>query len=155
MQAGPAAARALRDRAAVLLAFDQLGAAERALEMARGYVMQRRTFGRIVASYQAVKHRLADVWVRNQLARSHAYHGAWALAHAPHRLPLAAAGARVAAREALEFAAQENLQLHGGIGFTWEADCHPLYKRARSTALALGPAGAWKRRIAGELAAAA
>lgn len=152
MQADPDAAARLRDRAAALLAFDQLGGAERALEMARGYVMQRRSFGRVVASYQAVKHRLADIWVRNQLARSHAYHGAWAMARAPHRLALAAAGARVAATEAFEFAAQENLQLHGGIGFTWEADCHPLYKRARSTALALGPASEWKRRIARELA---
>ncbi len=153
MVAGPGAATLLRDRAAALLAFDQLGAAERALDMARDYVMHRRSFGRIVASYQAVKHRLADVWARNQLARSHAYHGAWALARAPQRLALAAAGARVAATEALEFAAQENVQLHGGIGFTWEADCHPLYKRARSTALALGPIGSWKRRISRELAA--
>lgn len=153
MRAGPGSGTLLRDRAAALLAFDQLGAAERALDMARNYVMHRRSFGRIVASYQAVKHRLADVWARNQLARSHAYHGAWALARAPQRLALAAAGARVAATEALEFAAQENVQLHGGIGFTWEADCHPLYKRARSTALALEPIGTWKRRIARELAA--
>lgn len=153
MRAVPGIDTKLRDRAAALLAFDQLGAAERCLEMARDYVMHRRSFGRVVASYQAVKHRLADVWARNQLARSHAYHGAWALARAPQRLALAAAGARVAATQALEFAAQENLQLHGGIGFTWEADCHPLYKRARSTALALGPIGTWKRRIARELAA--
>ena len=145
---------ALRDRGAALLAFEQLGGADRALEMARAYVMQRRTFGRTVASYQAVKHRLADVWVGNEIARGHAYHAAWALASRSPALPLAAAGARVAASTAFEFAAQESLQLHGGIGFTWEADCHPLYKRARATALALGSTSDWKRRLVDSLAEA-
>ena len=63
-------------------------------------------------------------------------------------MPLAAAAARVACSEAFEFAAQENLQLHGGLGFTWEADCHPLYKRARSSSLVLGPTQQWKQRLA-------
>lgn len=147
LSAEPGSASALRDQAAVLLAFEQLGGAERALGMARSHTLTRRTFGRTVASYQAVKHLLADVWCRIEIARGHAYHGAWALAHRRAQLPLAAAGARVAASEAFEFAAQENLQLHGGMGFTWEADCHPLYKRARSTALALGPVRDWKRSL--------
>jgi len=138
----------LRDRAAALLAFEQLGGAQRALEMACAYATQRRTFGRQVASYQAVKHRLADVWVRNEIARGHAYRAAWALQASPAELPLAAAGARVACSEAFEFAAQENLQLHGGIGFTWEGDCHPLYKRARSSSLVLGATLQWKQRLA-------
>ena len=148
---GPAAAEwmpRLIDRAAALLAFEQLGGAQRALEMACAYVKQRRTFGRQVASYQAVKHRLADVWVKNEISRGHAYRAAWALQANPAELPLAAAGARVACGEAFEFAAQENLQLHGGIGFTWEADCHPLYKRARSSSLVLGPTLQWKQRLA-------
>lgn len=140
-------AQALRNRAAVLLAFEQLGGASRALDMARDYTLQRKTFGRTVASYQAVKHLLADIWVKNEIARGHAYHGAWAAQTDDAVLPLAAACARVAASEAFEFAAQEALQLHGGIGFTWEADIHPLYKRSRSTALALGPVRDWKRRI--------
>jgi acyl-CoA dehydrogenase len=139
--------QAIRNRAAVLLAFEQLGGASRALEMARDYTLQRKTFGRTVASYQAVKHLLADIWVKNEIARGHAYHGAWAAQTDDAVLPLAAACARVAASEAFEFAAQESLQLHGGIGFTWEADIHPLYKRSRSTALALGPVRDWKRRI--------
>ena len=151
LHAGPGCATALRDHAAVLLAFEQLGGAERALAMARSHTLMRRTFGRTVASYQAVKHLLADVWCRIELARGHAYHGAWAVAQRHAQLPLAAAGARVAASEAFEFAAQENLQLHGGIGFTWEADCHPLYKRARSTSLALGSVRAWKRRLVEQL----
>ncbi len=143
---------ALVDRAAAFLSFEQLGGADRALEMARDYAMQRRTFGRVVASYQAIKHKLADMWVKNELARGHAYHAAWALAHSPRALPLAAAGARVAAGAAFEFAAQENLQVHGGVGYTWEADCHPLYKRALSTSLALGAPAVWKRRIVKGLA---
>jgi alkylation response protein AidB-like acyl-CoA dehydrogenase len=144
----------LIDRAATLLAFEQLGGAERALEMARDYALQRRTFGRFVGSYQAIKHKLADMWVKNELARGHAYHAAWALAHSPRALPLAAAGARVAASAAFEFASQENVQVHGGVGYTWEADCHPLYKRALSTSLALGAPSVWKRRIVNGLATA-
>jgi acyl-CoA dehydrogenase len=141
-------------RAATLLSFEQIGGADRALLLARDYALQRRTFGRVVASYQAIKHRLADIWVKNELARGHAYHAAWALAHRPQALPLAAAGARVAASAAFEFAAQENLQVHGGVGYTWEADCHPLYKRALSTSLALGAPPQWKRRIVAALATA-
>ena len=137
----------LVDRAAVLLAFEQLGGAERALEMACDYAKLRYTFGRPIGSYQAIKAKLADVYVKNQLARAHAYYGAWALTTGAPTLPLAAAGARVAANMAFELAAQENLQVHGGIGFTWEADCHPLYKRARSSALALGTTATWNRRL--------
>jgi acyl-CoA dehydrogenase len=137
----------LLDRAAALLAMEQLGGADRALEMARGYALQRRTFGRVVASYQAIKHRLADIWVKNEIARGHAWHAAWALACSPRALPLAAASARLAASTAYSHAAQENLQVHGGIGFTWEADCHPLYKRARSTSLALGAPALWQQHL--------
>lgn len=144
----------LLDRAAAFLAFEQLGGADRALDMARNYALQRRTFGRVVASYQAIKHKLADMWVMNELARGHAYHAAWALAHSPQSLPLAAAGARVAASAAFELASHENLQVHGGVGYTWEADCHPFYKRSLSTSLALGAPPVWRHRIVKHLAAA-
>lgn len=142
------------DRAAVLLAFEQTGGADRALEMAKEYALERFAFGRTIASYQAIKHKLADMWVMNELARGHAYHAAWALAHSPPSLPLAAAGARVAASAAFELASHENLQVHGGVGYTWEADCHPLYKRSLSTSLALGAPQLWKRRMVKCLAAA-
>lgn len=145
--------QALKWRAMACLAFEQLGGAERALEMARSYALQRRTFGRTVASYQAIKHKLADVWVKNQIARGHAYRAAWAMSAAERELPLSALAARVACSEAFEHAAQENLQVHGGIGFTWEADCHPLYKRARSTALVLGPTIDCKQQLAALLGA--
>ncbi len=142
---------AVVDRAAIFLAFDQIGGADRALAMARDYALARRVFGRTVASYQAIKHKLADVWVKNEIARGHAWFGAWALSGSADVLPSAAAAARVSASEAFEHAAQENIQVHGGVGFTWEADCHPYYKRARSTALALGSSVLWRAKLAESL----
>lgn len=139
------------DRAAIYLAFDQIGGADRALAMARDYALERRAFGRVVGSYQAVKHKLADVWVGNEIARGHAWYGAWSLMDDTNDVHLAAAAARVSASAAFEHAAQENIQVHGGFGFTWEADCHPLYKRARSSALALGSPPDWRARLADRL----
>ena len=114
----------IQDRAAILIAFEQLGGADRALEMARDYALERYAFGRPIGSYQAIKHKLADVFVRNEVARANAYYGAWALASNATELPVAAAAARIAASAAFALAAKENIQTHGGIGFTWEADCH-------------------------------
>lgn len=140
------------DQSAVLTAFEQIGAADVACLMARDYAMDRYAFGRPLATYQAIKHKLADVLVKIELARSNAYFGAWAMQeHAPE-LPLAAAVARVSATEACNAAAEENLQVHGGIGYTWEANCHFFYKRARVLAASLGSFGAWCDRL---LAAAA
>jgi acyl-CoA dehydrogenase len=138
-------------RAAVLVAFEQIGGADACLDMALGYVRERRTFGRVIGSYQAVKHRLADIYVANQLARSNAYYAAWALAAEAPELPLAAATARVSATAAYELAARENIQLHGGIGFTWEADCHLHYRRSRMLAQIIEPIDAWNRRLAAAL----
>jgi alkylation response protein AidB-like acyl-CoA dehydrogenase len=138
-------------RAAVLVAFEQIGGADACLDMALGYVRERRTFGRVIGSYQAVKHRLADIYVANQLARSNAYYAAWALAADAPQLPLAAATARVSATAAYELAARENIQLHGGIGFTWEADCHLHYRRSRMLAQIIEPIDAWNRRLAAAL----
>jgi acyl-CoA dehydrogenase len=143
----------LRDRAAILLAFEQVGAADRALEMARDYALERKSFGRPIGSYQAIKHKLANVYAMNQIARAHAYYGAWALATDASELPLAAAAARVTATEAFSFAAQENVQTHGGIGFTWEHDSQLFYRRARAQALILGPVTMWKGRILAKLRA--
>jgi alkylation response protein AidB-like acyl-CoA dehydrogenase len=135
------------DRAAIVLAFEQLGAADRALTMARDYALQRHSFGRAIGAHQAIKHKLADMFVKVEVARMHAYWAAWALATGASDLPLAAASARVTATEALSFAAQEGLQVHGGIGYTWESDCQLLYKRARLYALTFGSALLWKERI--------
>jgi alkylation response protein AidB-like acyl-CoA dehydrogenase len=130
--------------AAVLLSFEGLGGAEAAMEMATGYARERVAFGRPIAGYQAVKHRLADKYIKNQLARSHAYYGAWALSTAAPELPQAAAAARVAALDAYGFAAEENVQLHGGIGYTWESDCQFHYRRARLLSGLLGSKMHWE-----------
>jgi alkylation response protein AidB-like acyl-CoA dehydrogenase len=139
------------DRAAVLIAFEQCGGADRCLEMAKAYALERYAFGRPIASYQAIKHKLADVYVKNELARSNAYYGAWALNTGAAELPVAAAAARIAASEAFWFAAKENIQTHGGIGYTWEMDCHLFYKRSRQLALTAGAPRVWKERLVSQL----
>ena len=137
----------LFDRAAVLLAFEQIGGADRCLELAVDYVKERKTFGRAVASYQAVKHKLAKMYAQNELARSNAYYGAWALAVESEELPVAASAARISATECFEFAAREGLHLHGGMGYTWEVDCHLYLKRSRDLALRLGGLRQWKEKL--------
>jgi len=139
------------DRAAVLMAFEQVGGADMCLKMAKAYAMERYAFGRPIASFQAIKHKLADMYVNTELARSNSYYGAWALSTGARELPLAAAAARISATQAFDYAAKENIQTHGGIGFTWEADVHFYYKRARQLSLALGPIRLWKDRLVTEL----
>ena len=135
------------DRAAVLQAFEQLGGAERAFEITREFTLGRYAFGRPVASFQAIKHRLADLWVAIELARSNAYYGAWALAGDEPELPIAACGARVSATDAFDLAATEMVQMHGGVGFTWEYDCHLFYRRSKLLGLALGSGREWRDKL--------
>jgi acyl-CoA dehydrogenase len=137
----------LLDRAAVLFAFEQIGGARAALDMAKAYALERYAFGRPIGSFQAIKHKLADVYVAGELARSNAYYGAWALSQDAPELPLAAATARVAASDAFFLAAKENIQTHGGMGYTWAFDCHLYYRRAKLLALALGSNRVWKDRL--------
>lgn len=141
------------DRAAVLLAFEQLGAAQRCLDIAVEFALQRRAFGRPIASFQAIKHKLADLFTAVELARSNCYYGAWALSSNADELPLAACLARISASEAFQHCAEENLQIHGGVGFTWEYDCHLFLRRAMLQAAMLGSARDWKRRLTRRLAA--
>jgi hypothetical protein len=148
---GLALAEQILDRAAVLLAFEQLGGADRCLAMAKDYALERYAFGRLIGSYQAIKHKLADVYVKNEVARSNAYYGAWALNTGAAELPVAAAAARVAASEAMWFAAKENTQTHGGMGFTWEVDCHLYYRRSRQLGLVAGAPNVWKERLVSQL----
>ncbi|HEY5009235.1 MAG TPA: acyl-CoA dehydrogenase family protein, partial [Caulobacteraceae bacterium] len=148
---GAALAEAVMDRAAVLLAFEQLGGADRSLEMAKAYALERYAFGRQIGSYQAIKHKLADIYVKNELARSNAYYGAWALNAGAAELPVAASAARVAASEAFWFASKENIQTHGGMGFTWEVDAHLYYRRSRQLALVAGAPAVWKERLVSQL----
>jgi alkylation response protein AidB-like acyl-CoA dehydrogenase len=137
----------LLDGAAVMFSWEQLGVAESALIQARDYALQRYAFGRAIGSYQAIKHKLAGMYVKNTLARSNAYYGIWALAEGSDELPLAAATARVAAIQASTFAAEENIQTHGGMGFTWEFDCHFYYRRAKLLSLVIGSESVWQDRL--------
>ncbi len=141
----------INDRAAVLLAFEQCGGADRCLEMAKAYALERYAFGRVIGSYQAIKHKLADIYVKNELARSNAYYGAWALNTGAPELPVAASAARIAGSEAYWFASKENIQTHGGIGFTWEMDCHLHYRRSRQLSLVAGAPRVWKERLVSQL----
>ena len=141
----------INDRAAVLLAFEQCGGADRCLEMAKSYALERYAFGRVIGSYQAIKHKLADIYVKNELARSNAYYGAWALNIGAAELPVAASAARIAGCEAYWFASKENIQTHGGIGFTWEMDCHLHYRRSRQLSLVAGAPRVWKERLVSQL----
>jgi alkylation response protein AidB-like acyl-CoA dehydrogenase len=132
------------DRAAVLTAFEQVGGADRALEMGRDYALDRIAFGRPIGSFQAVKHILADMYVSATLARSNCYYGAWALSTNAGELPEAAAAARISATQAFQHCAKNNIQVHGGMGFTWEFDCHMYYRRANAVALGLGSLSYWE-----------
>ncbi|QGZ93688.1 acyl-CoA dehydrogenase family protein [Terricaulis silvestris] len=138
---------ALLDRAAVLLAFEQVGGAQAALDMAVAFARDRYAFGRPIGSFQAIKHKLADIYVAVEIARSNAYYAAWALERDAAELPLAAATARSAAIDAFDLASKENIQTHGGMGFTWESDCHIYYTRAKSLGLLIGGARHWKNRL--------
>ena len=137
----------LFDRAAVLFAWEQVGGAEAALEMAKEYAMGRYAFGRPIASYQAIKHKLAEAYVRNTLARSNGYYGAWALNTGAAELPLAAATARVSATQAYYYASKENIQTHGGMGYTWEFDCQFHYRRAKLLSVNIGSEGLWQDKL--------
>jgi acyl-CoA dehydrogenase len=137
----------LIDQAAVQAAFEAVGASEACLTMARDYAMERQMFGRPLAGYQAIKHKLADVAVATELARSNAYYGGWAAESSPDDLPAAAAAARLSGIKCFELAARENLQVHGGIGYTFEANCHFYYRRERMLAVHLGNRGFWADRL--------
>ena len=137
----------LFDQAAVLFAWEQVGGADRALNMARDYAMQRYAFGRPIASFQAIKHKLAEAYVKNTLARSNCYFGAWALDTGASELPIAAATARVSATQAFYYASKENIQTHGGMGFTWEFDCQFLYRRAKLLSVNIGSEASWQEKL--------
>ena len=153
--AGLAELEALYDRAAVLVAFEQLGGAQRALAMAVGYAKERFAFGRPIGSFQAIKHMLADMFVAAKLAESNCYYAAWALSTNSPELPLAAATARVSATQAFQQCAKDNIQVHGGMGFTWEFDCHLYYRRSNFLALELGGLSTWESRVVEHLSTTA
>ena len=129
---------------------EQVGVAEACLDMALAYVLERQQFGRPIASFQAIKHRCAQMLVEVESARSAVY-GAACLADIlddAAGLLVSAAQARVTATEAAQFCARENLQLHGGVGFTWEYDPHFYLRRAQASSQRLGPVSEWLESVA-------
>jgi alkylation response protein AidB-like acyl-CoA dehydrogenase len=126
------------DLGAVGLAAEQVGGAARALEMAVDYAMVRHQFGRPIGSFQAVKHVCADMLVEVESARSAAYHAIWAADHDPEELQVAASLAKAYCSDAFTFVAGQNIQVHGGVGFTWEHPAHLYLKRAKTDQLLLG-----------------
>jgi alkylation response protein AidB-like acyl-CoA dehydrogenase len=150
---GAALASRLLDRAAVLMGFEQIGGAERTLELTKEFTMSRYTFGRPVASYQALKHRLADLYAAIQIATSNGYYAAWALSEDNDELPVSACSTRVAASDAFCLGAEEMIQMHGGVGFTWEYDCHLFFRRAKLLSLVLGSPSEWREKLVQRLEA--
>jgi len=128
----------VRDVAALLLAHELLGVAERALGDAVAYAGAREQFGRVIGSFQALKHLLADMATSADLARSLVEHAAWAAAEAPERLRETATMAYLAAADSACFVTAENVQVHGGIGFSWEHPAHLYFRKARADAALLG-----------------
>ncbi len=147
--AADAAIAAALTAGAAVLAAEQLGLAEQCLEVTVGYVKERRQFARPVGSFQAVKHRLADLWVGVTQARAAARYATACLAAGDPDTPVAVALAKAACSDIAVKAAQETVQLHGGIGFTWEHPAHLYLKRAKADSIGYGTADAHRASLAG------
>ena len=137
-----------REKSTAALAAEQVGGMERVLEMAVQYAKDRKQFGRPIGSFQAIKHMCADMLLALESARSAAGFAVWALATVSDEFELAAALAKAHCSQAYFRVAADNIQLHGGIGFTWEHDAHLYFKRAKSTELLLGAPAAQRSRLA-------
>jgi len=112
------------------LALEAVGISQKALDLGVEYAKEREQFGRKIGVYQAVSHALADTYVETELARSLAYWAAWSVAEDDEQAPIAAAAAKAYASDAAVVACERSIQVHGGIGFTWEHVLHEYYKRA-------------------------
>ena len=136
------------DVAAIALAAEQLGGAQRVLDMAVGYAKTRHQFGRPIGSFQAIKHRCADLLLEVESLRSAVAYAAAAVAENSAEVPVVAALAKAYASDVYFHVAAENIQIHGGIGFTWEHDAHLYFKRAKSSELFLGDASYHREHLA-------
>ena len=150
--AGPADAERVITHAlqvgAALLSVEQVGAAQHLLDLSVDYAKSRLQFGRQIGSFQAIKHKLADMLVDLEHARSAAYHAVWALSHGSDDPALAASIAQALSSDALQRIAADAIQVHGGIGFTWEHRAHLYFKRAATDAALLGSAEQHRARVA-------
>jgi alkylation response protein AidB-like acyl-CoA dehydrogenase len=150
-QGGAAALGEALDRAAIALAAEQVGGAQRCLDLSVAYAKERVQFGRPIGSFQAIKHKCADMMVRVESARSAAYYAACVAAEGAPELARAASLARAYCSEAFFHCAAASIQIHGGVGFTWEYDPHLYFKRAQASELLLGDPTHHRERIAREL----
>jgi alkylation response protein AidB-like acyl-CoA dehydrogenase len=148
---GVDAAARLLDRAATIASAEILGASSRVLEMSVEYAKTRRQFGRPIGSFQAVKHRLADALVDVEGMRSSTYYAAWCLGSQDPEGSLAASMAKAWCSDASQRVMAAGLQVHGGIGFTWDHDLHLHLKRAQLDASSFGDARWHRDRVAGNL----
>ena len=146
---GEAAAGLARtlDQAAIALAAEQMGGSQRVLDMAVEYAKSRIQFGRPIGSFQAIKHKCSDMLLAVELSRSAAYYGAWAAADDTDELPVVASLAKASCSDTYFSAAAENIQIHGGIGFTWEHPAHLYFKRAKSSELLFGDANYHREQL--------
>jgi alkylation response protein AidB-like acyl-CoA dehydrogenase len=144
---GVGALQRMLDRAVVLLAAEQVGGAQKCLEMSVDYAKTRHQFGRPIGSFQAIKHKCADMLVQVESAKSAAYYAGWAASEDNDELPTVAPLAKSYCSEAYFFCASENIQIHGGIGFTWEHDAHLYFKRAKSSQLLFGDPAYHRARL--------
>jgi alkylation response protein AidB-like acyl-CoA dehydrogenase len=139
------------DLGCLALACEQVGVAERALDMARDYALLRTQFGRPVGSFQAVKHKLANVLLEVEAARSAAWYGLWAADCRRDQLPVVASIAQATCSAAAYLATAENMQVHGGIGYTWEHPAHLYFRRATTSRMWLGDPADHYERLLGQL----
>ena len=128
------------DQAAVLLSNEMIGGAQFVLDMSVEYAKVRVQFGRPIGSFQAIKHKCADMLLEVESGKSAAYYAAWAAAEDNEEVPVVAALAKAYISDAYFHCTAENIQIHGGIGFTWEHDAHLYFKRAKSSEIYLGDA---------------
>jgi alkylation response protein AidB-like acyl-CoA dehydrogenase len=141
----------VRLRLLAALAAEAVGIAQKALELGVEYVSQREQFGKKIGTYQAVSHPLADTYVETELARSLAYWAAWCVAEEDEQAPVAVAAAKSMAAETAVAACERSIQVHGGIGFTWEHVLHRYYKRAQSIDAFGGHAATQREVVAASL----
>jgi alkylation response protein AidB-like acyl-CoA dehydrogenase len=142
---------AVLDRATVALCAEQVGGAQRCLDLSVAYAKEREQFGRPIGSFQAIKHKCADMLLLVESARSAAYYAGWVAAERPEELALHASLAKSYCSEAYFRCAGESIQIHGGVGFTWEYDPHLYFKRARASEMLLGQPSWHREQIAQHL----
>lgn len=149
--AGADALKTTLDQAAAALSAEMVGGAQACLDASTTYAKERYQFGRPIGSFQAIKHKCANMLMEVEMARSAAYYAGWAAAEDPEELPLAASLAKAYCSDAYFHAAAENIQIHGGIGFTWEHDAHLYFRRAKSSEIYLGDATYHRELVAQKL----